>query len=245
MAPPTVAALGLQQHADRRARTRTGDASSAAVVRTRNRRAAACTVCSALVAGADLARHQRSWRGLAVPRPAAAGDRDPDPVRDSVRLGLGRILDGDDGFLVLLRRPRPLRDFAHRGARRADRRGRAHRDRDADLQRGRRARVRRICAPPTSRSRAPAICERFDFFVLTDSNDPDTASPRSRAWLELCRAVERLRPHLLPLAPAPDQAQERQHRRLLPPLGQQLPLHGRARRRQRDERRVPDDAGAA
>ena len=47
----------------------------------------------------------------------------------------------------------------------------------------------------------------------------------------------RLRPHLLPLAPAPDQAQERQHRRLLPALGQPLPLHGRARRRQRDERR--------
>ena len=49
----------------------------------------------------------------------------------------------------------------------------------------------------------------------------------------------------LPLAPAPHQAQGRQRRRLLPPLGRGLPLHGRARRRQRDDRRMPDDAGAA
>ena len=40
------------------------------------------------------------------------------------------------------------------------------------------------------------------------------------------------------------QAQGRQRRRLLPPLGRALPLHGRARRRQRDDRRVPDHAGS-
>ena len=76
------------------------------------------------------------------------------------------------------------------------------------------------------------------------------ASPTSRVAerrgvARRCAArVRRLRAHLLPLAPAPHQAQERQRRRLLPPLGQRLPLHGRARRRQRDDRRLPDDAGA-
>ena len=49
----------------------------------------------------------------------------------------------------------------------------------------------------------------------------------------------------LPLAPAPHQAQGRQRRRLLPPLGRRLPLHGRPRRRQRHDRRMPDHAGAA
>ena len=38
--------------------------------------------------------------------------------------------------------------------------------------------------------------------------------------------------------------QGRQRGRLLPPLGPRLPLHGGARRRQRDERRLPGDAGA-
>ena len=48
----------------------------------------------------------------------------------------------------------------------------------------------------------------------------------------------------LPLAPAPHQAQGRQRRRLLPPLGRRLPLLRRPRRRQRHDRRMPDDAGA-
>ncbi len=73
---------------------------------------------------------------------------------------------------------------------------------------------------------------------------PTPASRKSPPGSTLCRAVERLRPRLLSLAPASHQAQERQHRRLLPALGQQLPLHGRARRRQRDERRLPDHAAA-
>src|SRR5258706_656494 len=30
---------------------------------------------------------------------------------------------------------------------------------------------------------------RFDFFVLTDSNDPDTCAAEPHAWLQLCRTV--------------------------------------------------------
>ena len=101
------------------------------------------------------------------------------------------------------------------------------------------------CARPTSRSPRTGALRHFDFFVLSDSNEPDTLVAERHAWRDLLRAVGRVRPHLLPLAPAPHQAQERQHRRLLPALGQPLPLHGRPRRRQRDERRVPHDAGAA
>src|ERR1035437_8265190 len=54
----------------------------------------------------------------------------------------------------------------------------------------------------------------------------------------------RLRARLLSLAPAPHQAQERQYRRFLPALGQRLPLHDRARGRQRHGRRMPDHIGA-
>ena len=55
----------------------------------------------------------------------------------------------------------------------------------------------------------------------------------------------RQRPPVLPLAPAPRQAQGGQRGRLLPSLGAQLPLHGGARRRQHDERRHAGAAGAA
>ena len=49
--------------------------------------------------------------------------------------------------------------------------------------------------------------------------------------------LQRLRQNLLSQAPPRHQRQERQRGRLLPPLGQALPLHDRARCRQRDDRR--------
>ncbi len=103
------------------------------------------------------------------------------------------------------------------------------------------------------RSSPPARRRSFDFFVLSDTNDPDIRAAEQAAWSALSerlaasggrRGAARRAP-ALPLAPAPHQAQGRQRRRLLPPLGPRLPLLGRARRRQRDDRRVPDDAGAA
>ena len=84
-----------------------------------------------------------------------------------------------------------------------------------------------------------ASCAHFDFFVLSDTQRSRHARRRSRRLACAVPRGRRLRSHLLSLAPPPDQAQERQHRRLLPPLGQALSLHDRARRRQRDERRLP------
>ena len=69
---------------------------------------------------------------------------------------------------------------------------------------------------------------------------------RRRRAAGLARAVPRdqgLRQDLLPSPPASGEAQERQHRRLLPALGRRLPLHGGDGRRQRDERRLPGQAG--
>ena len=107
-------------------------------------------------------------------------------------------------------------------------------------QRGRRARVRADCARPTSRSRARGDARPLRLLrAVRHAPIPTRASPRSPRGSTLCRAGRRLRPHLLSLAPAPHQAQERQRRRLLPPLGHALSLHGRARRRQRDDRRLP------
>ena len=60
----------------------------------------------------------------------------------------------------------------------------------------------------------------FDFFVLSDSDDPDTLTCRAQSLARPLRGVGGFGPHLLPLAPAPHQAQERQRRGLLPALGQ-------------------------
>ena len=90
----------------------------------------------------------------------------------------------------------------------------------------------------------------FDFYVLSDSADPAVRAAEQRAWQRLRQtlgdgAVRRRRPRVLPLAPPAHAAQGRQRGRLLPPLGPQLPLHGRARRRQHDARRHAGGAGAA
>lgn len=86
--------------------------------------------------------------------------------------------------------------------------------------------------------------DRFDFFVLSDTNDTDIAVAEQQAWLEVCRESKGFRADLLPSPASPGQTQERQPRRLLPALGRRLPLHGRTRCRQRDERRMPDQPGA-
>ena len=127
---------------------------------------------------------------------------------------------------------------------RGDPRRCAHRDRHADLQRGRGTGVRRDCAPPTNRCATPARSTASISSCCPTAAIRTSASPRSTPGPGSMPRRRRVRAHLLPLAPAPDQAQERQRRRLLPALGPQVPLHGRARRRQRHERRLPDDAGA-
>ena len=83
---------------------------------------------------------------------------------------------------------------------------------------------------------ATGLGERFDVFVLSDSNEPDTLVAERQAWLDLCASVNGLRADLLSLAPAPRQAKERQHRGFLPALGQPVPVHGRPGRRQHHER---------
>ena len=87
--------------------------------------------------------------------------------------------------------------------------------------------------------------DRFDFFVLSDSNDPDAASAELDAWNALCETLADAKRRIF--------YRRRQHRikrksgniaDFCRRWGAQLPLHGRARRRQRHERRMPDDAGA-
>jgi membrane glycosyltransferase len=63
---------------------------------------------------------------------------------------------------------------------------------------------------------------RFSFFVLSDSNDADVRIAELAAWHQLCRDVD---------------GSARIFYRW------RLPLHGRARRRQRDERRLPAPPG--
>ena len=59
------------------------------------------------------------------------------------------------------------------------------------------------------------------------------------------RPVQHRRAAVLSPPRTPREAQEREHRRLLPALGRAVSLHGGARRRQRDERAVPGHPGAA
>ena len=83
---------------------------------------------------------------------------------------------------------------------------------------------------------ATGLRERFDFFVLSDSSEPDTLVAERQAWVDLCTSVNGFGNDLLSLAPAPRQAKERQHRGFLSTLGQPVPVHGRPRRGQRHER---------
>ena len=147
--------------------------------------------------------------------------RDRGRFRRALRLDLGRLLDGHDR----LRRAPARRDrFAIVGERRSTIRRSPETPAPRSSCRSATRRWRACspgCAPPTSRSPRTGELEHFDFFVLSDSSDPDTLRrPSGTPGCELCRERRRLRPRLLPLAPHRDQAQERQRRRLLPALGQ-------------------------
>ena len=194
------------------------------------------TLLTVARARADVARLVMVKRA-ALSRAAAARARDPRPVRDPVRLGLARVLDGAPGFCCCAAgaTASPSPDRVAPGP-----------PLPSDA---RTAIVMPICnepssacspgcARPTTRSSAPARSTHFDFFVLSDTQRSRHAGvPRRQAWCDWCRERRTASAASSTAAPAPHQAQERQHRRLLPALGPPLPLHGRARRRQRDERR--------
>ncbi len=197
-----------------------------------------------------LGRHLGDGRRAAEPRPGLRGDRPPDPVRHPVRLDLGRLLDRPDGRDRAAARARAGAAGAprRRCAAAAARSGRAHRDHHADLQRARADRVRR----PGGDDRFAARHRRIGGVRrLRPQRQQRSRHPRRRAGgLERPRRPARRRGRrrsagaapALPLAAAPDPAQGRQRRRLLPPLGRRLSLLHRPRRRQRHDRRMPDDA---
>ena len=140
------------------------------------------------------------------------------------------------GAWVLLRGDRARRSRCATRTHRSIAHG-AHRDDHADLQRRRRHRLRR-----PARHLRIAGRHRRAVSCSTSTCCPTLATPPLRA-AEL-RAWQRLRPTLGDGAVdggarmfyrwrrRRTQAQGRQRGRLLPPLGQQLPLHGGARRRQ-------------
>ena len=63
--------------------------------------------------------------------------------------------------------------------------------------------------------------EHFDFFVLSDTGDPDIWVEEEIAWADLCRCDGRIQPDLLSAPDEQLQTQEREHRRLLHALGPQ------------------------
>ena len=193
---------------------------------------------------ADLCRDRLHDGGAALPRHQAAGDRDPGPVRDSVLLGIGRLLDRDHGIFPAPVRSRSLRHLGHGRPECTDRLECAHRHRHADLQRGCRARLRR--ATRDLRVAVPHGRAASFRFLRVERHQPAGCAHCGEAGLAgPMPCPGRVRTRVLSMAPASDQAQERQHRRFLPPLGTQLPLHGDTRCRQRDERRVSHHPGAA
>ena len=93
----------------------------------------------------------------------------------------------------------------------------------------------RRSANPSTR---PGLGAHFDYFILSDTTDPDAWIAEERAFLAL---RERLGPGSAPLLPPPGQEpppQGRQHRRFRQALGRRIRPHARARRRQPDDRRV-------
>ena len=139
------------------------------------------------------------------------------------------------GFLVLVAPAldRQASGFAGRGRR-------PHRGADADLQR-----ARRTGSLPRSRrwrraSRARARAGAFDWFVLSDTTDPEIALAEDAALRRAPRpALRRSRRVYYRRRRRNVGAQGRQYRRLLPALGRRLRLSPDARRRQPD--RAGDD----
>ena len=186
----------------------------------------------------DRGRHLLHDRRAAVSRPPCARSGDADSLRDPVRLGIGRLLDRDDGLPAAADRPGPLFDQYLAGAGHEDSGRGEDRDPDADLQREHRPRVRR----PARHLRlgdAQRSGPRLRLLHPQRHLGPGHPGRRTRSLAAAVPRRRRLRPHPLPPSPSPDQAQERQHRRLLPPLGLGLQVHGDPRRRLGDERRLP------
>jgi periplasmic glucans biosynthesis protein len=163
-------------------------------------------------------------------------------VRAAVRLDRRRLLDRGGRLRGAAARRRSARaDARHRPAR-ADLAAGAHRDRDAGMQRARTHRVRRPArhdgVAQRHRRRPPVRLPRA---VRHAPGRP--AGAGSDGLARPARAAGRDQ-SLLPLAWPQVEEEGRQRRRLLPPLRPRLPLHGGARCRQRDERRLPAGAGA-
>ncbi len=149
------------------------------------------------------------------------------------------------GGLRLLRQAARRRPLPHHARRVAQERGlnpaRSDGHRRAGLQRGRGPRDARggqhVAQPGED---GPDRALRFLYLQRLDP-----PRPLGRGGMRLAFALpeaERVWENFLSQAPPPDQRQERQRGRLLPALGQALPLHDRDGCRQRDDRA---DAGAA
>jgi hypothetical protein len=136
-------------------------------------------------------------------RPGTAGQRVSDQrfqsdgaaavaaVHDPVFLDLHLVLDGAHGVFHDSVRPRPLGDFPPAGrAARPERAAAAHRDPDADLQRGFGAGVRRPARHPSARWRKPVSSTDFDFFILSDTRDPDVWVEEELRWQDMVRALD-------------------------------------------------------
>ena len=111
------------------------------------------------------------------------------------------------GFVSLLRRPRRLPPLPATPAH-------AHRGRDAGLQRADRAAPSRRSQAICESVEATGLGEHFDYFILSDTTDPDAWIAEERAFLAL---RERLGPDARVLLPPPAEEpspQGRQHRRL-------------------------------
>ena len=198
-----------------------------------------------LVVVPSVAGRSRLSRHAARPGLAARRDRPRRLLRRPVRLDLPRLLDRAVRLRGAAARRRSLRDHARReasgpAARLRVAHGRGH----AGVRRARRACLRRAASDARiARARGRRRCLRF-LHPLRQR--------RSRHLRRRGGGLGGLAPrhcgrrgHLLPAAARSPEAQERQRRRLLPALRPSLPLHGRARRRQRDERRNPRAARPA
>ena len=129
-----------------------------------------------------------SWRMCCPIRAGPARGRHPDIVHGAVRLGVRRLLDGDDGLPGAGQGRRPPPDLAQRRRRRPD------------SGAARTAVIMPICNEDVTRVFAglratyesvvrSGQIDAFDFFVLSDSGNPDLRVAETDAWMEICRAV--------------------------------------------------------
>ena len=131
------------------------------------------------------------------------------------------------GFVWLLAHRRPPRTAATLA--------RANSGRDADLQRGAVARVRRHAGHLRGRrAHRPGPCVRL---LLRLRHHRPQRLDRGGARLSVDARAAAAGAPLLPAAAQELEPQGRQHRRFRHPLGRPLPAHGRARRRQPDDGR--------